>query len=164
MKRLFIVALPLVLFVTGCAHWISDQSRAAADRTITFSQLRENPDACRGKLVLVGGIVAATTQTGKGSWLEVVEHRLDSRELPDQVIPSRGRFLAIAPGLLDPATYKPGALVSMMGEVTGKEVRQLGGADYTYPVISVREIHAIELPEIHPEYDYGRNHGFIHFR
>ncbi len=162
MKRLCIVALSLMLFVTGCAHWISEQSRAAADQTITFSQLRENPDACRGKLVLLGGIVVAATQNGEGSWLEVVEHRLDSRELPDEVIASRGRFLAIAAGRLDPAKYKPGALVSMMGEVVGKKVRQLGGAEYTYPVISVREIHAIELPEIHPEYDYGGRHHFLH--
>jgi outer membrane lipoprotein len=162
MRKTFICLLPLTLLVAGCAHWIGEQSRALADRSITFSQLRENPDACRGKLVLLGGVVASTVQPGEGTLLEVVEHRLDSRELPDQVIPSRGRFLASSPGRLDPARFKPGALVSMMGEVVGKKVQLLDGKKYAYPVIAVREIHAIELPEIHPEHNYGDRHGLNH--
>ncbi|HEX9078497.1 MAG TPA: Slp family lipoprotein [Desulfuromonadaceae bacterium] len=154
--------LPLVFLLAGCSHWISTQSRAAADQSISFSQLRENPDAYRGKYVLLGGTVATAEQDGEGTRLEVVEHRLDSRELPDRAVPSQGRFLATTAWRLDPVTYKSGTLVSMMGEVAGSRTRLLEGMEYTYPVISVREIHAIELPEIHPEYDYGNRHHFLH--
>jgi outer membrane lipoprotein len=154
MKRPLIYLLPLAFLITSCTHWIGAQSRALADRGITFSQLREDPDAFRGKLVLLGGVVVAATQTAEGTSLEVVEHRLDSRELPDQVMPSRGRFLATTPDRLDPAEYKKGALVSMMGEVAGKKVEQQDGTEYTYPVIAVREIHAIEFHEFAPEYDF----------
>lgn len=160
MGKQLVFLLPLMLLISGCAHWISEPSRVVADRTITLSQLRENPDAYRGKLVLVGGTVAAVMHTGEGTRLEVVEYRLDSRELPDQVVPSRGRFLATTPEILDQARYKPGALVTMMGEVVGKKVQHPGGAEY--PVIAIREIRAIELPEIHPEYDYGDRHRFLH--
>lgn len=162
MRNELALLLTLFLLMTGCTHWISEQSRVVADRTVTFGHLRENPDLYRGKLVLVGGIVAAVARTGEGTQLDVIEYRLDSRELPDQVVPSRGRFLATTPEFLDPATFKPGALVSMMGEVAGKKVQLLGSAEYTYPVIAIKEIHAIELPEIHPEYDYGDRHRFLH--
>ena len=164
MRNPFICLLPVALLIAGCSHWISEQSRALADRTVTYSHLRENPEAYRGKFVLLGGIVAAVTHTDEGTRLEVVEHRLDSRELPDQVVPSRGRFLATTPESLDPAKYKPGALVSMMGEMTGKELQLQGGAEYAYPVIAIREIRAIELPEIHPEYYYGDRHPFFRGR
>ncbi len=162
MGRALILALFPLVFFTGCAHWISDQSRALADRTITFSKLRENPDAFRGKFVLLGGTVAAVARNAEGTSLEVIEYRLDSRELPDVVVPSRGRFLATTPESLDPAHFKPGALVSLMGEVVGAKVQPLEGVAYTYPVIAIREIRAIELPEIHPEYDYGDRHHLFH--
>ena len=152
----------LALVTGGCAHWVGEQSRLAADRSLTFTRLREDPDAYRGKLVLVGGIVVTVTRSQEGAILDVEEHRLDSRELPDQVVPSRGRFLATTAEHLDPAQFKPGALVTMMGEVKGKRVQTTQGGEYSYPLIAVREIHAIELPEIHPEYDYGDRHHFLH--
>jgi outer membrane lipoprotein len=161
MRKRCSIILSLLLLVTGCAHWIGDKSRALADPSITFEQLRENPEAYRGKLVLLGGTVEAVTQTEEGTTLEIQEHKLDSRELPDVVIPSRGRFLSISSGVLDPAKYQRGALVTMMGEVAGKRIHPLHGVEYSYPVIAVREIHAIELPEPHPEYDYGDGHRFF---
>lgn len=162
MGKPLIFLLPLLFLVSGCAHWLSDQSRALADRTITFGQLRENPDAWLGKFVLLGGTVAAVKRNAEGTMLEIVEYRLDSRELPDVVVPSRGRFLATTSESLDPAHFKPGALVSMMGEVRGAKVQPLAGVAYTYPVIAIKEIRAIELPEIHPEYDYGDRHHMLH--
>ena len=82
MRKPFILLIPLLLLIPGCAHWISEQPRAEADRTVTFGQLRERPDAWRGKMVLLGGTVAAVTRTREGTRLEIVEHRLDNRELP----------------------------------------------------------------------------------
>ena len=161
MRKSLVVILPLMLLSTGCSHLISEQSRGLADRTVTFSQLKDNPEACRGKLVLLGGKVAAVTQAQGGTWLDIAEHRLDSLEQPDAVVPSRGRFLAFYPGELDLSRYKPEALVTIMGEVTGKETQTLGWAEFTYPVITVKEIQVIELPETRPENDQGEDHGFI---
>lgn len=155
MRRLLVFALPLLFLITGCAHLISEQSRDLVDQTITFNQLRGNPKAYRGKLVLLGGNVTAVTKTGEETQLEIIEHWLDSRELPVEVIASRGSFLAVTLEPLDSAKYKPGALVSMLGEVTGKKAYPLGGMEYGYPVIVIREIYAFEYMELHPEYDLG---------
>lgn len=143
MKKTLILALSGVLFISGCAHYISEQSRLTADRTISFGLLAEDPDAYRGKFVLLGGTVATLTRTPEGTRLEVIQHHLDSRELPDEVIPSGGRFLAVTHELLDPDKYGPGMLVTMAGEVLGKQIIQRQGAAYTYPVIAVKEIHDI---------------------
>lgn len=165
MRKLRIVALSTLLFLTGCAHYISEPSRAQADPSITFGKLRSDPDAFRGKFVVLGGTVAAVTRTREATYLEVVQYNVDSRELPDVVTPSGGRFLATTPGILDAVRYKPGALVTMMGEVVGSKVQPLQGMPYTYPVIAVKEIHALEFEDLSPPWGYlGGDGPFGHFR
>jgi outer membrane lipoprotein len=151
MEKLRILAIAMLLLCTGCTHYISEQSRALADRSITFGMLRADPDAYRGKFVMLGGTVAAVTRTREGTQLEVVQYNVDSRELPDVVTPSGGRFLATTSEVLDPATYKPGALVTMMGEVAGKKV-PLQEVLYTYPVIAIKEIRVLKFEELSPRW------------
>lgn len=147
MRKLFFLALPLLLLVAGCAHNLSDKSRAAADRSITFSMLRENPDAYRGKVVLLGGTIADVSQTPEGVQLEIVQHDLDRRETPDETVASKGRFLAITDKSLDLDKCRKDRQVSLAGEVTGKKVQQFQGAEYAYPVIAVRELHLFPTPD-----------------
>src|SRR6266487_5530289 len=146
-KKLLVLALPLLLLVAGCAHNISQQSLAMADRTITFSKLQENPDAYRGKFVVLGGLVVGATRSQGGTEYEVLQYNLDSRETPDETSASGGRFLADVPDSLKIAPCKKGTLVSMAGEVTGKLVEPLKGVDYTYPVIAVKELHIVRVPD-----------------
>ncbi len=166
MRKPLFPALSLLLFLAGCAHYVSEPSRALADRSITFAMLRADPDAYRGKYVVLGGTVTAVTGTSAGTQLEVVQYNVDSRELPDVVTPSGGRFLAATPEILDLASYKPGALVTMMGEVAGKKVQTLRGVAYTYPVIAVKEIHALEFTDLAPPWGYlggdGPGHSHHH--
>ena len=147
MRKLLIAALPLVFLVTGCAHQISEKTRALADRTITFAMLRENPDAYRGKLVILGGVIAVVKDVQEGTQLEVVQYELDSRETPDETTISGGRFLAITPYILEISKCRPGTVVSLAGEVAGKKNQALQGAEYTYPVINIRELHFVEVPD-----------------
>jgi outer membrane lipoprotein len=147
MNKLLFLVLPVAILVSGCAHVISPQSLALADRSITFSMLQENPDAYRGKYVLLGGTVAEMTQTGEGIQLEVKQYDLDSRETPDITAGPGGRFLALTSVSPDATACKPGALVSMVGEVRGKKVQPLKGEDYTYPLIAIKELKIIPPPD-----------------
>jgi outer membrane lipoprotein len=147
MGKALILALPLLLLVTGCAHQISEKSLALADRSITFSKLRENPDAYRGKFIVLGGTIAIVKDIQEGTQLEVVQYDLDSREMPDETSVSGGRFLAITPDFLDISTCRPGAAVSLGGEVAGGKAQPLQGAEYTYPVIVIKELHFVKVPE-----------------
>jgi outer membrane lipoprotein len=145
-KRL-IVVLPFLLILTGCAHLISEQSRELADRRVVLSQRIETPDAYRGKYVMLGGTVAGVKRGRDGTQLEVIQHDVDSRDLPDVSVPSGGRFLATTPASLDPERYEPGTLVTLVGKVTGREVHVLQGGEYFYPVVAIEEIHDIVIQQ-----------------
>lgn len=146
MRRLFVTLLPLLLLIGGCAHNLSKGALALADRTITFGNLSENPDAFRGKIVVLGGVIRATMQTPHGTLLEVEQYRLDGREMPDEASDSGGRFLANVPERLAKSVCGTGQPVSMAGEVMGKKAIIIEGTGYSYPVIDVRELRIIRPP------------------
>ncbi len=147
MKKSLIFILPFLFLIGGCTHNISKSSLALADTSITFIKLLNDPDAFRGKFVILGGKIAAAKNNAEGIMLEVIQHDLDSRELPDESIVSGGRFLAFAPGPLNMTICRSGRLVSMAGVVAGKRVMPLKGKDYSYPVIVVKELHLFSLPD-----------------
>jgi len=147
MRGRFFVPVALLFIISGCAHYISAPSRALIDHAVSFRQLQENPDAYRGKIVMLGGNVARFERGPEGTRLEVVERRLDSRDLPDESLPSDGRFLATTRESLDPVSYAPGALVVMVGKVVGQKKEGGPGAAASYPVIAVTEIHDIVIEQ-----------------
>jgi len=141
MKIHLVLVLSLLFLMAGCAHNISDKSLALVDRSITFDRLLENPEGYRGKFVVFGGKIEAAEKSGEGIRLEIRQYDLDGRELPDETTVSRGRFFAVSPGSLKISVCRAGRLVSVAGEVAGREVLPFAGANYVYPLISVREIH-----------------------
>jgi len=147
MESSLILALSFLFLVTGCAHNISNKSLAMVDRTVTFDKLLENPDAYSGKFVVFGGKIGAALKTPEGTVLEIIQHDLDGRELPDETIASRGRFLALTPDSLNITMCRSSRLLSIAGVVAGKKVQQLKGVDYVYPLINVRELHLFPLPD-----------------
>ncbi len=146
MRKLFIIILPLLLLAGGCAHNLSKRALALADRTVTFDKLRENPDAYRGKIVILGGVIKTILQTPQGTRLEVEQYRLDGREMPDEASGSGGLFLAIVPEKLAKSVCGTGLLVSMAGEVMGKKALVMEGEEHSYPLIAVRELRIIRPP------------------
>ncbi len=147
MKKLLIMMLPLLLLAGGCAHNLSKRSLALADRTITFGKLRENPDAYRGKFVILGGVINTISHTPQGTQLEVAQYSLDGREMPDEASSSGGRFLAMAPEQLTASVCRTGLLVSMAGEVMGKKVLLREGEEDVYPVIAIKELRIVRTPD-----------------
>jgi len=147
MRLSIILALTPLLLVTGCAHNISNNSLALVDPTITFEILLKNPEAYRGKFVVFGGVIAAAQKTAEGTRIEIVQYDLDPRELPDTTTSSRGRFMAITPESIGRTMCRSGRLVTIAGEVDGKEVIPLQGVDYSYPMINVKELHLFKLSD-----------------
>lgn len=148
----FIVMLLMAL--TGCAHVISDQSRLLVDPTVSYAMLREKPDSFVGKYVLVGGVIAGVKNTGSGSQLEVMQVALDETGMPENTFRSEGRFLAVSESFLDAMIFKPGRLVTLVGEVKGKKTMPLDEVDYTYPLVAIREIH------VWKSYDYEKGYPY----
>lgn len=140
MKRLVWSVFALVGILGGCAHVMSEAGLARVDRSVLYADIKKNPEALMGKSVLVGGVIADTLGSGDVMQLEVAQLELLSNGVPDESSPSAGRFLVISGELLDPMFYRPGALVTVIGEIKGQKVQKLLGADYRYPLISAKEI------------------------
>lgn len=153
--RGFVSVLLFAAFFSGCAHVISDDSRALVDPLITFAKLREDPDSYKGKYVMAGGMVASLKNEKDASMLVVVQAVLDDFGVPAEAdASSEGRFLAVTKDFLDPMIFKSGRKVTIVGQVEGKEVQPLGDIMYTYPVLRIREVYLVPRAEPRPAYYY----------
>lgn len=142
MKRHLLLLTIISLF--GCAHIISKEVREKADIELAPSDLLKDPNAYRGKTVILGGVIVSSTNTEEGTYIEVVQKPLDHRGRPKDTDISYGRFIIFFDGYLDTAIYSQGREVTAAGEVLGKIMRPLGEMEYPYPLIKSRELHLLE--------------------
>ena len=126
---------------TGCAPVISKQLREQVAKELTLSEVLKNPEAYKGKFILWSGVIISSVNLKEGTMIEVLQKPADTRGKPKDVDDSEGRFLALYPGYLDVAIYNGGRKVTVAGEVQGKKIQRLGEIEYTYPLISAKEIH-----------------------
>jgi outer membrane lipoprotein len=147
MLRQLTLILIISLLLTGCVKAISEESRKLVDNSISFSKLRENPDAFIGKYVMLGGLIAAVRNSKEGGQLEVVQLKLDENGLPEDALRSDGRFLATSMNFFDSMIYKPGRSVTLVGEIKGKKNATIDEINYVYPLVSVKEIQVWPAPE-----------------
>lgn len=142
--RHFLVRFGLLLFIvstlSACAPAMSKKVRQEADQSLSFPVLADDPDAYKGKIVILGGVIAQTTAKSGQTELEIVQKPLDAANIPETTDRSDGRFLVIADSFLDPLIYKKDRKITIAGEVVGSEVRKLNELDYRYPVIKSQEL------------------------
>lgn len=146
MKILFLLLLVMVA-IGGCAHVMSETGLKLADRSITYAEVKKNPEKLAGKVILAGGIIVGTQSSGDVIMLEVAQLELLNNGVPDEFSRSGGRFLAISSELIDPFIYRQGKFVTIIGEVKGRKIQKLEGVDHPYPVISVRELRLFRSSE-----------------
>lgn len=139
---LFVCILMLIpVLMAGCAPVISQEALEEVDQGIRFEQLLENPEAHEGRTMLLGGDIIKTQNLPEKTLIIVLQRPLGFREKPDTEGESKGRFIVSVQGFLDPAIYRPGRKITVVGTVEGKEVLPLGETEYSYPVISRRELY-----------------------
>lgn len=131
----------LLLVLTACAPVISPQLRNTASLDIPFGTVLRNPDGYTGKIFIWSGTVLNTQNTPEGTMLKVLQKPSDYWGRPRNVDWSEGRFLALDRRYLDPAIYAEGRAITVAGELTGKRVQRLGEIEYTYPLLSVKELY-----------------------
>jgi outer membrane lipoprotein len=145
MKQLGLLSLILLILLTsGCAHVVSKELRDRAEKEIAPVNLMKDPDAYKGRIVILGGVIASSINTKEGTYIEVVQKPLDYRGMPEDTDISHGRFIVLYEGYLDTAIYSRGREVTVAGEVMGKKIRPLGQIQYQYLLIKSKELHLFE--------------------
>src|SRR3990172_7316301 len=147
----FPAVLFLLIFLSSCAHVISQDLRNRVDPTLTFREVFNNPDFFKGKYVVWGGEIIQTINQKEGTTLiEVFQRPLDWRGEPKETLASEGRFLVTFEKYLDPYVFRRGREITAAGEIQGEKVRPLGEMDYRYPVVFARQIHLWEEGYYYP--------------
>jgi outer membrane lipoprotein len=144
MRNRFQLSLLLFLFLllSGCAHVISKDLRGQVDRSLTFREVFQNPNAYQGKMVIWGGDIVKTMNQKDGTTLvEVFQLPLSRRGEPNETYASEGRFLILAEKYLDPYLFQRGKKITVAGEILGEKRMALGEMDYRYPLVSSKQIY-----------------------
>jgi outer membrane lipoprotein len=134
------VLFSVMVFLQGCTYAISPNVANKADRTIPFEKLQADPEAYKGKLLILGGTILQTSPLRKGTLIEVAQKRLDYWGKPERTDRTAGRFFLFYLGLLDSMVYSPGRDITAAGDVLGVSNPMLGDKQYDYPVILSKEL------------------------
>ncbi len=135
------IAIAGFFLLSGCAPVISQRALDEVDQTLIFEQLLENPEAHKGKIVLLGGTIIQTQNFSDRTLIVVLQRPLGFQKKPRSEDVSRGRFIIDTPGFLDPAIYSHERKITVVGSVMGREVRTLDKIEYSYPVVEKKELY-----------------------
>jgi len=141
MGRQSALGVTLSLALVGCASVVPEDFRAEADRTLTLTDIWARPEASRGRTMILGGEILQVTPKPSGTEVQVLERPLGRQDRPEETDESRGRFIVVMDGFLDPAIYGPGREVTVVGDVEGVTPRPIGEVTYTFPLLRGRYIH-----------------------
>ncbi|HSA86514.1 MAG TPA: Slp family lipoprotein [Nitrospira sp.] len=158
----------LFLFMSGCNRYqaIPDHLLGHVNKELTYEQVKTSPAAARGQIVVWGGEVLNAVRDPEKTTVEVLEIPLNKDHIPlDKRASSRGRFLAIDSHgeIIDPAIFKEGSRVTVIGEILELRTETLEQAAYDYPVVAIRDLTVWDehttsnypLAGFHNYYGYG---------
>ena len=138
--KMIAVLFSTALFFQGCTYAISPDVADKADKTVLFEKLQADPEAFKGKIIIVGGTIAQTSDVSQGTLIEVTQKPLDYWGKPERTKRTGGRFLVFHPGPLNIMAYAPGIDITIAGEVLGTANPMLGEKQYDYPVVLAKEL------------------------
>jgi outer membrane lipoprotein len=115
--------------------------RQQIDRSVTYPELKADPEKYEGRVIMLGGIVLSAKRRQDQTEIEVLELPFAGGVVPiaDRTR-SEGRLLAVQKEFLDPATIRVGAPITVIGQVKGTAVRPLDDTTYNYPVLEILKL------------------------
>jgi outer membrane lipoprotein len=151
---LIISLILLWVYAAGCKPPFPKEAMERVNRSLTFRELRNDPDKYAGSWVLLGGMIVTAKNTKEGTLLEILQRPLDSDGRPLQTDATDGRFLLLSASFLDTAVYHPGRLITTIAESAGKRELPLDDVLYQYPFCTSRELH-LWNPSSGPRFMFG---------
>jgi len=148
MNRLLIAAISsVVLFAGGCNRTdvIPERLEGKVDRDLRYADIKGNPQAYRGKLMLAGGKVLSAQRTQDGTQIEVLQIPLSEDLIPTgRDTESKGRFVVVDRGGQgsDPAIFLEDEKkrVTVVGEVLGSTTVTIDEVQQQVPQLALKHV------------------------
>lgn len=133
------------LLLSSCvAPVLSKRYLLEGERTVSFAQLRENPNDYKGRLFVLGGVIIRTRLVEAGSQIEAIHVPVDHEGYFEERGRSEGRYLAVLPkeeAMLDPAVYRRGRRVTLAAEFADIRKGRIDEMKYDYPVFQIKQVY-----------------------
>jgi len=140
--RKLIVGTCISGLVAGCAAGIPPPLAGQVSWNLSFVEIRRLPESYRGRVVALGGIVThieADDQGYRGIVNELpFEGSSRYRPAVDQL--PRGQFIVLIPRHEYPKDLRPGAEVTVVGEILGQGTSSETGVEEGVPLLEERYI------------------------
>ncbi|MDT8309906.1 MAG: Slp family lipoprotein [Methylophaga sp.] len=108
-------------------------------RDLQFAQVSPNISQYQGEVVRWGGVVAEVSNLENQSELTLVQFPLTRYGKPITTANSAGRFIVQSDGFLDPLIYEKGALVTVVGTLSGEQTGKVDQKTLRMPVVSMTD-------------------------
>jgi outer membrane lipoprotein len=154
-RRLNLMLLTL-LAVAACTT-LPELDTAGVNAGLTPARVVTDPQRWVGSKVLWGGAILEITNLKDSTRLEVLSHPLDGNMRPKPGARTQGRFVVEQSGYLEPATYAPDRLLTVVGIVSGTETRDIGAATAMRPVVESTQLY------LWPGTERGWDGSSVHF-
>lgn len=168
--KAIVAIIPFLLLLGGCNRQemnIPDRLEGQVDRDLRYVQVKQDPDAYRGKLVLAGGEVLSATRVQEGTHIEVLQIPLSSDLIPDgDRSTSKGRFVAMdaRKDAMDPLVLGDNKHITIVGEVVGSSTIKVDGVEMQVPQLKIKYMTLWDRERLRPyagfgyPYAYGRGY------
>jgi outer membrane lipoprotein len=170
MKKIYFISVIILTALLSCAPVFKREIMDTALIDIPLSSIRQNPDAYKGRVFIIGGLIVSTKITENGSLIEAIYVPVDSLGYLKDIKHANGRFLAILPkekGLLDPVIYRQGREITVAGKFVEMQTGKIGEMQYAYPFFEIKDIHLWEERKeyyIAPPYYYYYPYPYPYWR
>jgi outer membrane lipoprotein len=135
-----------LLFVSGCnrADVIPDRLEGKVDRDLRYADIKHNPQAHKGKLMLAGGKVLSAKRVEAGTRIEVLQIPLSEELIPTgRDTETKGRFVVIDRDgqVSDPAIFdEDDKRITVVGEVLGTTTVTIDDVQEQVPQLALKHL------------------------
>ncbi len=140
-----LLAVPMLCNV-GCQRQtvVPEQLKGQVDRDLRYVEVKGDPGAYKGKLMLAGGKVLSAKRLKEGTRIEVLQIPLSKDLIPEHhQDESKGRFVVMDFGnqhVADPAVLEDGKLITVVGEVIGATSTKIDEVEQQVPELSLKHV------------------------
>jgi len=155
MKKFLVACLALI--ISGCASYPDNVAVAEGTELIAFTDVNKSESNFIGKTVRWSGIIAKISNEKTITKLDVLYYPASNNGRPKTNDEPLGRFRVVIDGFVDPAVYRQGKAITVLGQLKEPETAKIGEYEYEYPTLISKNIYLWQKLDVTPQvqFNYG---------